>query len=95
VSESEQPLSTGGFMQLRKPLTCENNSYLQKSSIFSHDRRVHRGYFLLPLFRDLGASALKIVADPSFGGSAVQIPSPCTEIALAELATQNPEYQEI
>src|SRR3989337_4157770 len=42
-------------------------------------RRVHRGYFLLPLLRDLSASA-------------VQFPSPCTEIALARLATRKPEY---
>jgi hypothetical protein len=54
--------------------------------------RVHRGYLLLPFLPDLSASALKIVADPSFGGSAVQFPSPCTEIALARLATQKPEY---
>src|SRR3990167_4277612 len=55
-------------------------------------RRVHRGCFLIPLLRDLSASALKIVADPSFGGSAVQFPSPCSEIALAGLATQKPDY---
>ena len=41
--------------------------------------------------RDLSVSALKIVADPCFGGSAVQSPSPCTEIELARLATQKPE----
>ncbi len=46
----------------------------------------------LTFLRDLSASALKFVADPSFGGSAVQSPSPCTEIALARLATQTPEY---
>ncbi len=38
MSESAQPLSTGGFLQLRKPLTCENDSYRQVS-IFSHVRR--------------------------------------------------------
>jgi hypothetical protein len=32
--------------------------------------------FLIPLLRDLSASALKIVAGPSFGGSAMQPPSP-------------------
>ena len=39
MSESVQPLSMGGFLQLRKPLTCENDSYLQ-TSIFSHDLRL-------------------------------------------------------
>jgi len=43
-------------------------------------RRVHGGYFLLPLLLcDLSASA-------------VESPSPCTEIALAKLTTQKPEY---
>ena len=47
---------------------------------YSPQRRgVHRCYFLLPLLRDLSASA-------------VQFPSPRTEIALARLVAQKPEY---
>ena len=34
------------------------------------------------LLRALSASALKIVADPSFGGSAVQSPSPASQECL-------------
>ena len=33
---SVQSLNTGSFLQLRKPLTSENNAKLQ-TSIFSHD----------------------------------------------------------
>jgi hypothetical protein len=39
----------------------------------------------------LRASALKTVADPSFGGSAVQSPSPYAEITLPGLTIRKPE----
>jgi hypothetical protein len=50
-------------------------------------------YFLIKnsLLRALRASALKTVADPSFGGSAVQSPSPYAEITLPGLTIRKPE----
>jgi hypothetical protein len=41
--------------------------------------------FLFDLLRALRASALKIVADPSFGGSAVQTPIPAPQESLKSL----------
>ena len=54
-------------------------NYTKEYSPQRHRVRRVRSIFLIKnsLLRALRASALKVVADPSFGGSAVQSPSPC------------------
>jgi hypothetical protein len=76
-----EPQHERDSMMVFKYLAARPEPVEGRVAIFSHDHRVRRDQRVfkseLFLLRVLGASALKIVADPSYGGSAVQSPSLC------------------